>query len=332
MTNTIKLSISNNKIIILKKDVLELEIDAVDDIFNLDGLSTINHLHKLVIRNCTNLIDISILNSFNKLRHLEIENCPSISDLSPINNLENLKKIKCIGFCNLEILTTLKENIKVKKLDILQDRKWFTGFLDDNDIDLYIYFLSKKVVDLKPISSIQHCKKIGFHYCGQLEHIEGMEEVKELQEVSFYSCEKLKNLSPLSQLPKLNSLSIQNCNSLKIINKVLTNTTLQKLEVSECKNIRILNFPENNNFVSLKLHSNIHLQKICLFSHLKKLKTLIIEDCNSLEDIELIGTLENLEELGLFYNKTLISEGTLAQLNQLKSLRIWTAATKLNIL
>ena len=67
------------------------------------------------------------------------------------------------------------------------------------------------------------------------------------------------------------------------------------------------------------------MHKIYKWSHLKKLKTLHIEDCNAIEDYEEIGKLSNLEELGLFYNEGEIS---LKTLTQLKTLRIGSHNTK----
>ena len=322
MANTIELSISTTIKVIFNKDSQELEINSVEDLLNLDGLAIINHLEKLVIKNCYCLNDISILKNFNNLRYLEIDNCPNIKDLSSINNLEKLKRLKCIGFPDLNILSSLKENIKVKKLDLLQDEKWFTGFLFSDDIQLYIYFKAEKVSEIKPITNLQNCKEIGFHYCSELNSIEGIEVLKEIQEIGFFNCNQLKNISNLSKMSKLNRVSFEYCNSITDIDNLLSNIDFHELEVSNCENIKELRFPENSTIETLKLHSNSKLHKINKWSHLKKLKTLLIEDCNAIEDYEEIGKLSNLEELGLFYNEGEISLKTLTQLNQLKTLRI----------
>jgi hypothetical protein len=65
---------------------------------------------------------------------------------------------------------------------------------------------------------------------------------------------------------------------------------------------------------------------------LQGLQVLLIEDCKALPDLEAIGKLMNLEELGLFFNNTSIAEETISRLSKLKSLRIWTPANKLNVL
>ena len=331
MTNEIELGLSKTKTVTLKKKALQIEINAVDDLFNLDGLSPVSHLEKVIIKNCDNLIDISVLKDFKNLRYLEIENCPNIKDLSPINGLEKLRKLKCIGFPNLDVLATLCDNNKVKKLDILQDRKSFTGFLDDDEIELFIYFQANHVADLNPIVALKQFKKLGFHYCSQLRNVSGIEVLHSIQEVSFYSCNELNSIRSISPLTNLKSFSIEQCNSIFSIDEVLANSNMQKLSISDCQNLNEITIPEINQLIELKLHSNIKLQHLKNLINLQKLKVLLIEDCNTLTDLEAIGSLKYLEELGLFYNNVSIAEETLAQLSKLKSLRIWTATNKLNI-
>ena len=332
MTNEIELGLSKTKTVTLKKKALQIEINAVDDLFNLDGLSPASHLEKVIIKNCDNLIDISVLKDFKNLRYLEIENCPNIKDLSPINGLEKLRKLRCTGFPNLEVLATLCDNTKVKKLDILQDRKSFIGFLDDDEIELFIYFQANQVEDLNPILALKQFKKLSFHYCSHLRSVSGIEVLHSIQEVSFYHCTELNSIRSISQLINLKSVSIEQCNSIFSIDEVLANSSLQKLTISNCRNLLEIAIPERCRLIELKLHSNEHLCQINNLSNLLGLQVLLIEDCNTLTDLEAIGSLKYLEELGLFYNNLSIAEETLAQFSKLKSLRIWTPANKLNIL
>lgn len=330
MSKTILLTISPTHQIQCKYNASEIVIDSVADVFSLDGISSVPFIEKLVIKDCKNLHDISILKKFQELRFLEIENCPNIKDFSPLNQIKKLKRLKCIGFLDLTILNSLHENANTKQLDVFQDQYGFTGFMDNPNIQLYIQIQTQNINNLKPIISLRHCLKIGFHNSSNLQDISILSEMRDVQDLSFNCCDNLEDLSPISQLPNVNRLVVQNCSSVKSLDKVLFNPALTELEVSDCDEIKSLNIPNKNALAVLKLHTNRKLEILKGFQNLQFLRTLCIENCNLQNHLEDICSLTCLEELGLFYNNWDISEEFLMQLRKIKTLRIWTVNTKFN--
>jgi hypothetical protein len=136
----------------------ELELKDNSSIENLEPFILLQNLEKISITNCENFKDLSAIGSFKKLRVLSIENCNSLLDLSPVNELPCLEKLKCIEFPDLEILNTLNENTRVKSIDILEDRKCFTGFSKTYSNLLTIYFKTQNLTNLKPLESLSNLK------------------------------------------------------------------------------------------------------------------------------------------------------------------------------
>ena len=312
------------------RESTEIELNAITSITNLNGLLVVPHLEKITLRNCPNLKDISAVNHLKNLKYLTIENCNRISDLSPINALQNLVRLHCSGFPDLKLLKTLKGNTAIKQLDLLQDRKWFTGFLDTNTISLYIYFKAAKVTDLKPIASLQNVLNIGFYYCSALISIDSLVVYPNLKQLIFCHCNNLENIVKLSQLKNLNCIKFYDCNKLKTIDAILKIKNLKALYLEDCNEIRELNFKKDNSLQKLELHALQNLKKVNHLTFLRNLKLLILEDCNSFNHFNEISLLTNLEELGLFLNKETIHEDYSKIFPKLKKLNIWHQGGRLN--
>jgi hypothetical protein len=147
-----------------------------------------------------------------------------------------------MGFPDLEILNSLKDNTAIKQLDLLQDRQWFTGFLETNMVSLYIYFKAEKVIDLKPIESLQNIINIGFHYCSLLNNIEGLLHHPNVSQLVFYICKNLLNIDSLSELKNLNYCKFYDCEKIKSVDAVLKIKNLKALYLEDCNEINELMF------------------------------------------------------------------------------------------
>jgi hypothetical protein len=148
---------------------------------------------------------LSAIGSFKKLLVLSIENCNSLSDLSPVNELPYLEKLKCIEFPDLEILNTLKDNTRVKSIDILEDRKCFTGFSKTYPNLLTIYFKTQSLTNLKPLESLSNLRCLAMYYCNSITDLKSIEKLSGLNEIQLYNCNNIKGID---KVMKLNNLKI----------------------------------------------------------------------------------------------------------------------------
>ena len=185
----ITIMVSNGETQSFALDIKELELKNNSSIENLNAFIPIQDLEKITLINCEKLNDLSAIGAFKKLRVLSLESCNALLDLSPVNKVDSMEKLKCIEFTDLKILETLKENTKVKSIDILEDRKCFTGFSKTYPNLLSIYFKTQNLIDLKPLESLSNLKCLALYYCNS---------ISDLNSIANYTIEvKNKNSSGL---------------------------------------------------------------------------------------------------------------------------------------
>ncbi len=330
MSNLVILTLSDIEQISFTNDSNEIELNSISSMINLDGLVTISHIEKVAIRNCPNLKDISAVSQFKYLIYLTIENCTKITDLSPINAIHKLVRLNCIGFPDLEILNSLKDNTAIKQLDLLQDRQWFTGFLETNTVSLYIYFKADKVIDLKPIELLQNVHNIGFHYCSSLVNIDSLLCHPNISQLVFYICNNLINIDNVTKLKNLKHCKFYECEKIESVDSVLKIKNLMALYLEDCTKIKELNFKKGNSIHTLELHSLPLLKKLNNLIYLQHVKQFIFEDCNSYNNINDFSLLTNIEELGFFSNKEIIHFDYSNTFKNLKKINIWTPSLRTN--
>lgn len=216
------------------------------------------------------LTNLNILSSLTNLTTLYIQNCPNIHNL-PHHSLNKLKK--------LSITIT-----PITNLDALQNSHELHN--------IYLHGLPR----LNSIDGLQNAlklKHITIKNCTSLNYISILNTLEELSDIYIEDC-TIQNIIFTKKINPINNLKIYNC---KEINKIIINTNITSCEINECTGT-ILCGPIEITSLTLICHDTTNFNP---FHYIKKLHTLKLEFCNSLQDINDLHDKSSLKDITILY-------------------------------
>lgn len=156
-----------------------------------------------------------------------------------------------------------------------------------------------KIVNIDIPSGVTNIGKQAFKNCSALIVVTGCTNVKEIGKEAFYGCSKLEEIS-LNSLEKLGEDSFRNCSQLKALPAMNKLKTISK------------NAFYNAGIIELKLGDKIEeieerafygcksLKTVTFPAKLRKIDNYAFADCDSIEEVDLSGTLVKATGRGVF--------------------------------
>ncbi|XP_043687681.1 TMV resistance protein N-like [Telopea speciosissima] len=303
----------------LPSSLTSLDISRCSSIRDISGLSSTS-LTSLDASECSSIQDISGLPS--SLTSLNLRKCTSIRDISGLSStsLTSLDASECSSIQDITGLPSSLTSLNLRKCTSIREISNLPS-------------TSLTSLDASECSSIQNISGgfpsslicLNLRRCTSIRDISGLSSTS-LTSLDASECSSIQNISALPS--SLISLNIRRCISITCISD-LSSTSLTSLDVSECSLIRdIPGLPSSLTSLDLKECTSIlrisglpssltsldarHCKSMVKLSctssggGLRNLKTLILNQCSSLEEIEGVDyKLGSLEIFGIELCKSL---------------------------
>jgi hypothetical protein len=162
---------------------LEQEVLFINGCDEINEISNLNNISKLVIRKCPNLERISDILIHGDINYVEICHCDKLEEISNISGVNSLTIINCINLIKIE------------------------NFNDISNITI------SGCTKLKNINSIKGYSN-GEYY---IKDCSSLENILNISNFMLLNIEKCINLEVLSNTNSINIIHIDNCNNIKKI-------------------------------------------------------------------------------------------------------------------
>ena len=324
------------KLISSASKVNRIYLQECSNLISLDGIEAFVNLESLIINGCNKLTSIDQLDKLDKLKELGID----YHHFETLSNNKSviLNKIERVISSTETINSISKTNTRIKSINIsfsYNGKKSSTEELkieNLSNLEEISYSLGSTIDTSKLDKAFPKLKRIfTYSYCSQ-EDLDEFTKISRLTHLSITSPSvangalSLKNVKNLKELKHLsidiynsddefiNIDGVSNIESLKFLTLKSSNTPLELQFLSNLENLSHLDLRAN--FQDDNLHN---------IAHLKKLKTLAIEDSEnsrlkSIEGIEHIPLLQRLEVKSF---QKIFNFKKLSTLKKLKSLFIY---------
>lgn len=192
--------------------------------------------------------DISFLESLKGtgLRGVEIY-AWDVKDITPLHHLPDLERIsidclftKAPDFSTFRQLTHFFLHWRPKAKSVFDcsglKRLNVTGYPAEDLQDLKnmaelrrLQIMSRKLVSLAGIESLQSLRTLDLAECPKLESLTGIEKCQELQEVELENCKKVNDVSNLGELTNLRDVVLTDCGKIKSLQPLAKCRLLERL-------------------------------------------------------------------------------------------------------
>ncbi|KAI3682907.1 hypothetical protein L1987_83274 [Smallanthus sonchifolius] len=313
---------------------------VVKDCPNLKKLESISKLAKLTIVDLSGNTSLDTLDKnflkFEKLQSLNLSKT-KVSTTPLLKNRRELTHLSCRGCSDLDRLRGLTSLTSLQTIDLSGSEK-FEEFHDSSleslsslitlnlsgtridrlpsNISKPRYLYLRSCLDLKRLPCI-----VSFENLEELD-LSGSSNLKQIDEKFFDKMSRVRvlNLSKtnISHLPSLSNVSslrklfLSHCHCLEDLPSLESATKLEILDASNCfalqeiqsKSFEAMTSLQKIDFSETKIMSLPPLPNPC-----NALQTLLLKNCNALQNLEITGRFSNLEELNLSGIKSLKDNG-----------------------
>ena len=219
------------------------------------------------------LSDIEALKNKNRIWRLDLNCCPSIENLDPLANLNKVKYLNLYGCKSVKDLfpiTTMTSLVQLNATGVpVEDLRIFETLEQLLSLDVG----HSGALTLKGADSLSQLNLLSLEGFDSIESFDGLSELVNLKRLTLRNCAGLGTLKPILNLEKLESLRLCDIEGkiedMELINKL---PSLTKLVVQEVPWLKDLDF----------------------FSDQSTIKSLTIENCDSLVDLSGLNKLSNL--------------------------------------
>lgn len=308
-------------------NIVELELFDWDHIQEASIFKELPHLEHINLTNCNQLLYISGCSQLPNLRHLAINECPVFQGCSDATPYPALRELKLIGCTHLEEFHAehypslerlwVSKNAAIRALDLKQlSALTYVNINDCNHIRRLsirglkdITFLSTshsnpelQIQGLEALSNLQtlllhnypECEKKASDF-SDLQHMEKLETLI----IERTSVEGFGGLSNLQKLKKLQVEAFYNVES--IDDALYSIPYLEVLNLKRGTFVREIDLTPLKNLQYLLLRELESLESIKGLEASSQLSTLVVVDCNELEEPHLFSV----ADLRLFERETI---------------------------
>lgn len=166
-------------------------------------LTHLPQLEKVILKDCTQITDISPVADLTNLMHLEMNYAPELVDIKPLAGLTRLKV--------LDLKSTRIQDLKA--LARLSDLEWL--YISD----------SKRLNDISPLKNLTNLRILSLDGCKGVRDITVLSNLTKLTILSLRGLEEISDISNLSSLTQLRNLYLQRC-------KKISQTQIRELRKS----------------------------------------------------------------------------------------------------
>ncbi|CAN1158601.1 Disease resistance protein L6 [Linum perenne] len=262
-----------------------LEIYDALNLINLDGLESLSHLKTLNLEDCLVLekLPISLVN-LTKLQELSIKKCRQLAEVMGLERLEALRSLSMTYCSSITKFPDLSALTNLKTLDI-------TGCTG--------------LIEVMGIGRLESLRKLNMSCCGSVKELPDLSGLRNMISLDISECNQLKEVTGIGSLELLEVLGMINCTSIKKLP-----------DLSGCK--RLDQDEKVNAAAAYNLIPLSSVEELPDLSGLGKIESLDISECNQLEEVTGIESLELLEELRM---RNCTSVKKLSDLSGCKKLR-----------
>tara|TARA_R110002096_G_scaffold24760_27_gene78062 strand:+ start:2661 stop:6140 length:3480 start_codon:yes stop_codon:yes gene_type:complete len=316
------LRISSHEVIGLRplaklKSLRVLDLAICPSIANLAPLSKLKSLQALKLKSCGRVSDLTPLAKLKSLQALDLEKCEGIVDLSPLTKrraLQNLNLTNCKSLTDFRPLAALTQLqiLNLKGNQSFEDTEILRSLRHLSQLDLQ----KTSVTNLTGLSSLAKLQDLNLAD-SQVVNLAPLSGLLHLQSLNLSNC-KVQDLSPLTQLPNLRVLDLQNCDHIQDFSPLEKIPGLEIKNLSNQKGASPPSLPKGSAVKSLELEECTQ-SEIDALAEMTELETLLIDECEDIEDFSALANLTNLKtlELGSCGIRDLEPLGALTQLEEL---------------
>lgn len=247
----------------------------------LEGLRTVQHLHSLSVINCVSITSWGAVQSCTTLVHLHLCLCPEMKTIS-LDGLTSLRYLY-LGYCSQLTSVSLVECHRLEHLTVEHSDKVYS--IDGTTAKQGLCEIRVRYCDRLPVLHVSGCdalEKLDLRFCGSLQSVVGVENLRALTDLTVNGDEALRCVSAhRDREGNLDTAGFE---------RMTWCSTLQRLFLGHCHSVTTLDISSLAQLQDLTVANCENLSSISGLAALQKLRRLYITRCNRLSRVDVAGS------------------------------------------
>ncbi|CAN1143440.1 Disease resistance protein L6 [Linum perenne] len=302
-----------------------LNIKDCESLERLPCLAGLKKMNRLCICRCYCLTEIQGLGELESLDHLDLSDCTSIErlpDLSRLGLLKTLVLDNCERLSSVDCLKAL-EALESLNLGDCQSIERLPLLSRLGKLEKLVMNDSLHLREIESLEGLESLEKLDVSGCMALERLPDLSGLKNLKELDIGECVKLTELRGLEELQSLRVLKMNDCKSIEKLPNISHLKHLETLCLKGCKKlVEVVGLEELNSLAYLTMTRCLAMQRLPSLANLKKMDTLIISGFPNITEIEGLGELDSLQAVRFDNCTSLQRLHDMSKLTRLKSLSV----------
>ncbi|CAN1143437.1 Disease resistance protein L6 [Linum perenne] len=294
-----------------------LNIKDCESLERLPCLAGLKKMNRLCICRCYCLTEIQGLGELESLDHLDLR-LPDLSRLGllktlVLDNCERLSSVDCLKALEALESLNLGDCQSIERLPLLSRLGKLEKLVMNDSLHLR---------EIESLEGLESLEKLDVSGCMALERLPDLSGLKNLKELDIGECVKLTELRGLEELQSLRVLKMNDCKSIEKLPNISHLKHLETLCLKGCKKLVEVVGLEELNLSLLDISGCKLLSGLPSLSKLVKLKRINLQGNQNLREIVGIENMERLETLWLAECTSLETLPDLSGLKKLEELNI----------